>query len=54
MYASAQPLDFLARRKKLRFPNQKQVVSCPEFPDRNYLEVETVALPMRLRDTTRP
>ena len=34
-YASAQPLDFLARRKNPRFPKRQPTVSCPEFPDRN-------------------
>jgi hypothetical protein len=37
MYASAQPLDFLARTKKSSFPNWKPIVSHPEFPDGNYL-----------------
>lgn len=32
MYASEQTLDFLARRKNLRFPNRKQTVSHPAFP----------------------
>ncbi|MEI8355338.1 MAG: hypothetical protein WCG31_04490 [Deltaproteobacteria bacterium] len=35
MYASAQALDFLARRKNPRFPNWKPIVSHPEFPDGN-------------------
>jgi hypothetical protein len=35
MYASAQSLDFLARTKNPRFPNQKPVVSHPEFPNGN-------------------
>jgi len=35
MYASAQPLDFLARNKKTSFPNCKPLVSHPEFPDEN-------------------
>jgi len=35
MYASAQPLDFLARTKKSSFPNWKPLVSHPEFPDGN-------------------
>jgi hypothetical protein len=33
VYASAQPLDFLARTKNPRFPDQKPIVSHPEFPD---------------------
>jgi hypothetical protein len=37
MYASAQLLDFLAKRKNPRFPNRKPTVSRPEFPDGNYL-----------------
>jgi hypothetical protein len=35
MYASAQPLDFLARTKKSSFLNWKPLVSHPEFPDGN-------------------
>ena len=35
MYASAQSLDFLARTKNPSFPNQKPLVSHPEFPDGN-------------------
>ena len=35
MYASAQPLDFLDRRKNPRFPKRKLAVSRPEFPDGN-------------------
>ncbi|RII27521.1 MAG: hypothetical protein CXR30_15565 [Geobacter sp.] len=38
MYASAQSLDFLARRKNPRSPNRKPTVSHPEFPDGNYLD----------------
>jgi len=38
MYASAQPLDFLARTKNPSFPNWKPIVSHPEFPDGHYLE----------------
>jgi len=37
MYASAQSLDFLARRKNPRFPKRKPTVSHPVFPDGNYL-----------------
>jgi hypothetical protein len=36
-YASAKPLDLLARTKNPRFPIQKALVSHPEFPDGNYL-----------------
>jgi hypothetical protein len=32
-YASAQPLDFLAKTKNPSFPNWKPEVSYPEFPD---------------------
>jgi len=32
-YASAHPLDFLARTKNPRFPNQKHWFSSLEFPD---------------------
>jgi len=39
MYASAQSLDFLARRKNPRFPNRKPTVSHPEFPDGNQLTI---------------
>jgi hypothetical protein len=35
MYASAQSLDFLAMTKNCSFPNRKQIVSHPEFPDGN-------------------
>jgi apolipoprotein N-acyltransferase len=38
MYASAQPLDFLARTKNPSFPNWKLIVSHPEFPDGHYLK----------------
>jgi hypothetical protein len=37
MYASAQSLDFLAMTKNCSFPNRKQLISHPEFPDGNYL-----------------
>jgi len=37
VYASAQSLDFLARTKNPSFPNRKQAVSHPEFPDGNYI-----------------
>jgi len=37
VYASAQTLNFLARRKNLRFPIWKPTVSRPEFPDGNNL-----------------
>ena len=37
MYASAQSLDFLARRKNPRLPNRKPIVSHPEFPDGNQI-----------------
>jgi hypothetical protein len=33
MYASAQPLDFLARTKKSSFLDWKPLVSHTEFPD---------------------
>ncbi len=33
MYASAQPLDFLARTKNASFPNRKPLMSNPGFPD---------------------
>ena len=39
MYASAQPLDFLARTKNASFPNWKPMVSHPEFPDGHQLTV---------------
>jgi Ni,Fe-hydrogenase III large subunit len=35
VYASAQPLDFLAKTKKSSFPNWKPIVSHPENPDGN-------------------
>jgi hypothetical protein len=38
MYASAQPLDFLARTKNPSFPNWKPVVYHPKFPDGHYLK----------------
>ncbi|HQB39908.1 MAG TPA: hypothetical protein PL053_11625, partial [Deltaproteobacteria bacterium] len=37
VYASAQHLDFLARRKNPHLPDRKPIVSYPEFPDGNYL-----------------
>ncbi|MGO9020679.1 MAG: DNA-processing protein DprA [Syntrophobacteraceae bacterium] len=38
MYASAQPLDFLARTKNASFPNPKLLVSHPGFPDGHELD----------------
>jgi hypothetical protein len=38
MYASAQPLDFLARTKNASFPNRKLPVSYPVFPDGHQLD----------------
>jgi hypothetical protein len=46
VYASAQPLDFLARTKKSSSPNWKPIVSHPEFPDGQQL---TAAVIMALR-----
>jgi hypothetical protein len=37
MYASAQPLDFLARTENASFPNRKLQVPHPVFPDEDYL-----------------
>ncbi len=39
MYASAQPLDFLARTKNASFPNRKPLVSNPGFPDGHELRI---------------
>ncbi len=40
MYASAQPLDFLARAKNASSPNRKLLVSNPGFPDGHELPQE--------------
>jgi hypothetical protein len=49
LYASAQPLDFLARTKNPLFPDQKPIVSHPKFPDENQLDSIRKLLKMSVR-----
>jgi two-component system cell cycle response regulator CpdR len=50
MFASAQSLDFLARTKNPSLPNQKPIVSHPEFPDGNYLLDNRVTAEEQMED----